>query len=46
MLEMGDVAFCPSNAIEEVKNISDHVVCHHDEGAIADMIKIIEEQYI
>ena len=46
MLKMGDVAFCPSNAIEEVKNISDHVVCHHDEGAIADMIKIIEEQYI
>lgn len=46
MLKMGDVAFCPSNAIDEVKNICNHVVCHHDEGAIADMIKIIEEQYI
>lgn len=46
MLKMGDVAFCPSNAIDEVKNISDHVVCHHNDGAVADMIKIIEEQYI
>lgn len=46
MLKMADVAFCPSNAISEVKEISDHIVCHHDEGAIADMIKIIEEQYI
>ncbi|MBQ7780235.1 MAG: HAD-IIB family hydrolase [Clostridia bacterium] len=46
MLRSADVAFCPSNAIDEVKNICDHVVCHHDEGAIADMIKIIEEQYI
>lgn len=46
MLEMGDVAFCPSNAIDEVKSICDHIVCHHDDGAIADMIKIIEEQYI
>ncbi len=46
MLKMGDVAFCPSNAINEVKSISAHVVCHHDDGAIADMIKIIEEKYI
>lgn len=46
MLKMGDAAFCPKNAINEVKSICDHVVCHHDDGAIADMIKIIEEQYI
>lgn len=46
MLKMGDVSFCPSNAIDEVKSISDHIVCHHDDGAIADMIKIIEEQYL
>ena len=46
MLRMSDIAFCPSNAIDEVKSICDHVVCHHDDGAIADMIKIIDEQYI
>lgn len=46
MLKMADVAFCPSNAIPEIKEISDHIVCHHDEGAIADMIKIIEDKYI
>ncbi len=46
MLKAADVSFCPSNAIDEVKAISKHIVCHHDEGAIADMIRIIEEQYI
>ncbi len=46
MLEMGDVAFCPDNAIDEVKSICKHVVCHHKDGAIADMINIIEKQYI
>ncbi len=46
MLQMADKAFCPSNAIGEVKNNCDHIVCHHDEGAIADMIEIIERLYI
>ena len=46
MLEAADIAFCPENAINEVKSICDHIVCHHDDGAIADMIKIIEEQYL
>ena len=46
MLNKADKAFCPSNAIPEVKAICDHVVCDHDEGAIADMIQIIEDNYI
>ena len=46
MLEAADIAFCPENAIYGVKNICDHIVCHHDEGAIADMVNIIEEKYI
>ncbi len=46
MLTMADKAFCPSNAIDEVKNVCDHVVCNHDDGAIADMIRIIKEKYI
>jgi len=46
MLQMADKAFCPSNAIPAVKAICDHVLCDHDEGAIADMIELIEELYI
>lgn len=46
MLRAADAAFCPSNAIDDVKSICDHVVCHHDKGAIADMISIIEEKYL
>ena len=46
MLKMGNVSFCPVNAIDEVKGICNHVVCHHDDGAIADMITVIEEKYL
>lgn len=46
MLKGADIAFCPSNAIEAVKAVSHHTLCHHDEGAIADMIAIIEKQYL
>jgi HAD superfamily hydrolase (TIGR01484 family) len=45
MLKSADVAFCPSNAIEAVKAVSHHVLCHHDNGAIADMITVIEREY-
>ncbi len=46
MLNAADAAFCPSNAIDEVKGVCDHILCHHNDGAIADMIRIIEEKYI
>lgn len=41
MLMKADKAFCPSNAIPEVKDICDGILCHHDEGAIADLIELI-----
>ena len=44
MLKSADIAFCPSNAIEEVKAVSHHILCHHDEGAIAHMIEVIEKE--
>ena len=43
MLKSADVAFCPSNAIDAVKALCDHVLCDHDEGAVATMIEIIEQ---
>ncbi len=44
LLESADVAFCPSNAIDAVKALCDHVLCDHDEGTVATMIEIIERE--
>ena len=41
MLRNADKAFCPSNAIDEVKALCHHILCDHDEGAVADMIEHI-----
>jgi len=46
MLTEADVSACPENALDEVKGLSDLHVCHHDKGAIAELIRIIEEKYI
>ena len=43
MLLKADKAFCPSNAIDAVKEICDDVLCDHDEGAIANLIEKIEK---
>lgn len=42
MLLHADVACCPDNAIEIVKNISNIHLCHCDDGAIADLVAKIE----
>lgn len=46
MLKSADIAFCPSNAIEAVKAVSHHILCHHDDGAIAAMIELLEREAI
>ncbi|MBO5845077.1 MAG: HAD hydrolase family protein [Clostridia bacterium] len=38
MLTMADVAVCPSNAIDSVKEIADLCLCDNDTGVIADLI--------
>ena len=43
LLQNADVAFCPSNAIDAVKALCDHVLCDHDDGAVSAMIKRIEQ---
>ncbi|HAZ19368.1 MAG TPA: hypothetical protein DCY74_04355 [Clostridiales bacterium] len=41
MLQSADFAACPSNAVDEVKAICSIHLCHHDQGAIADLISKI-----
>ena len=46
MLSVAHHSVCPANALDSVKKLCDIHVCDHDEGAIADLIHIIEEKYI
>jgi HAD-superfamily hydrolase, subfamily IIB len=44
MLEVADVAVCPENALPMVKAVRGiRTVRHHNRGAVADLIRIIEE---
>ncbi|VEU81321.1 HAD-IIB family hydrolase [Haploplasma axanthum] len=38
--------FAPLNAHDEVKDAAKHVVCHHNDGALVEMIKIIRNKSI
>lgn len=42
MLLASDVAACPENALDDVKRICNIMLCHHKDGAIADLIYKIE----
>ncbi len=42
MLAGADVSVCPENAVDEVKAIANHQVCHCKDGALAEMIDLIE----
>ena len=44
MLSGADVAVCPENAVEAVKQICHIQVCHCKDGALADMIDEIEKR--
>ena len=43
MLAAADVAVCPANALDCVKEIADVCLCHHTQGLIASLIELIEE---
>ncbi len=43
MLRAADVAACPENAVEAVKEVCGVRLCHHDEGCIADLIERLGE---
>ena len=44
MLKAADIAACPENAMENVKSISKIKLCHHDSGAIANLINVLDNQ--
>ena len=44
MLLAADVAACPDNAVEAVKEVCNLRLCHHDEGCIADLIGRLETE--
>ena len=44
MLRAADVAVCPENAIDSVKEICDLCLCDHKQGVIADLIEHIERE--
>lgn len=44
MLKAADFGACPENAIDAAKDVAKIHVCHHDEGAVAHLIRIIEEK--
>ena len=46
MLLSADAAFCPSNAIDEIKKVCRTPLCDHNKGAIADLINKIENNEI
>lgn len=43
LLAASDIPVCPSNAMDKVQAICKKVLCHHDEGAVADLIGQIEK---
>lgn len=44
MLAAADVAVCPSNALDCVKEVADLCLCHHTEGLTAKLIELIERE--
>ena len=44
MLREADVAVCPANAIDTVKEICQLCLCDHKQGTIADLIELLERQ--
>jgi len=44
MLKCADRAFCPGNAVPEVKAVCERTFCHHDDGAVAELIELLESE--
>ncbi|MFQ6978243.1 MAG: HAD family hydrolase [Oscillibacter sp.] len=45
MLEVSEIGFAPENAIPEVKEWGAHIVCHCKDGALADVVEILDKRY-
>ena len=42
MMQEADLAFCPENAVDEIKAISHATLCNHNEGLMADIVAMLE----
>jgi len=45
MLEVSEIGFAPQNAIPETLAAADRVVCHCADGALADVVEILDGRY-
>ena len=45
MLKNADLACCPSNALDEIKAICHHTLCHKDQGVVADVIDLLDTMF-
>ena len=45
MLAVSEIGFAPENAISEVKEWGAHIVCHCKDGALADVVEILDGRY-
>ena len=45
MLEVSEIGCAPENAIPEVKEWGAHIVCHCKDGALADVVEILDKRY-
>ena len=46
VLLAADVAVCPENSLDSIKEICDMTLCHKDEGVIADLVDYLYKQEI
>lgn len=46
MLGAADLAFCPENAIDEVKALCNATLCHHAKGIMPEVVAYLEQYYI
>ncbi len=44
MLKAADIAFCPENAIPEVKEVCKAILCHHSEGIMPQVVEMIRNE--
>lgn len=44
MLRLADVAVCPANAIDAVKEVCDLCLCDHDLGVLADLVEHLDRK--
>ena len=45
MLKSADLSCCPDNALDEIKAICHHTLCHKDRGVVGDVIDLLDTMF-